>query len=124
MREGVVVDETIEVRFHLAGDFARAPGARALPQPRRAVTGQALAPLAQGGIGKRERVGDGGQALACDDRAHGWGTAEDAGFPGLLDAGISGRERVIVTVQFEGPHRGVSSNKILQKLPILRHTMC
>ena len=46
---------------------------------------------------------------------HGLGTAEDAGFFGLLYERVSGRERVIGEVQFEGPHRRVSSNKLLQK---------
>jgi hypothetical protein len=78
-------------------------------------------PLAQGGICQLAGVGDGVEALPFDDRAHGWGMAEDAGFPGLLDEGISGRERVIGKVQCEGPPRGVSSNKILQKYKILRH---
>jgi hypothetical protein len=47
--------------------------------------------------------------------ADGLGTAEDAGFFGLLYERVSGRERVIGEVQFEGPHRRVSSNKLLQK---------
>src|SRR4029434_1293233 len=47
--------------------------------------------------------------------AHGLGTAEDAGFCGLLEEGVEGRERIIRKVQCEGPHLRVSSNKILQK---------
>jgi hypothetical protein len=35
-------------------------------------------------ISKGQRVRDGLQALAFDDLAHGLGTAEDAGFFGLL----------------------------------------
>jgi hypothetical protein len=79
------------------------------------VTGKAMDPLAQGGIGKLERVGDRLQTLPSDDLAYGLSTAKDAGFSGLLDEGISGRERVIGKVQCEGPHRRVSSNKLLQK---------
>jgi len=45
-------------------------------------------PLAQGGVRKLEGVGDGLEALPFDDLAHGLGTAEDAGFPGLLYEGI------------------------------------
>jgi hypothetical protein len=41
-------------------------------------------PLAQGGRGKRERIGDGVQTLPFDDVAHGLGTAEDAGVFGVL----------------------------------------
>jgi hypothetical protein len=47
-----------------------------------------MAPLAQGGIGELERVGDRLQALPFDDLAYGLGTAKDAGFSGLLDEGI------------------------------------
>ena len=48
------------------------------------MVGKAIDPLAEGGIGKGEGVRDSLQALAFDDLAHGLGTAEDAGFPGLL----------------------------------------
>jgi len=48
------------------------------------VVGKAMDPLAQGGIRKLERVGDGLQALAFDDGAYGLGTAEDACLFGLL----------------------------------------
>jgi len=115
MLQGVLVDEAIEVLFQRTGDFGRSPGAGAIPQPPRALGGKAMDPLAEGGIGKGEGVRDGLQALAFDDLAHGLGTAEDAGFPGLLYEDISSRESVIGKVQFEGPHLGVSSNKILQK---------
>ena len=39
-------------------------------------------------MGEGEGVRDGVQALAFDDLTHGLGTAEDAGFPGLLYKGI------------------------------------
>ena len=119
MLQGVLVDEAIEVLFQRAGDFGRSPGAGAIPQPPRALGGKAMDPLAEGGIGKGEGVRDGWQALAFDDLAHGLGTAEDAGFPGLLSEGISRRERVIGKVQFEGPHMRVSTNKLRQKYKYL-----
>jgi hypothetical protein len=50
--------------------------------------GKAIDPLAEGGIGKGEGVRDGLKALAFDDLAHGVGTTEDAGCPGLLYEGI------------------------------------
>ena len=115
MVQGVLIDKAIEVLFQRARDFGRSPRARAIDETLRTVVGKAIDPLAEGGIGKREGVRNGLQALAFDDLAHGLGTAEDAGFPGLLDEGISGRERVIGKVQCEGPHLRVSSNKILQK---------
>ena len=88
MLEGVLIDEAIEVLFQLAGDFGRSTGARAIHQALRALVGKAMDPLAQGGIRKLERVGDGLEALAFDDVAYGLGTAEDAGFFGLLHEGI------------------------------------
>jgi len=88
MLQGVLVDEAIEVLFQRTGDFGRSPGAGAIPQPPRALGGKAMDPRAEGGIGKGEGVRDGVQALAFDDLAHGLGTAEDAGFPGLLYEGI------------------------------------
>ena len=76
-------------------------------------------PFAQGRIRQLERVGNGLEALPFDNGAHGLGTAEDAGFPGLLYEGISSRERGIGKVQFEGPHMRVSNNKLLQKFKYL-----
>ena len=84
MLQGVLVGETIEVLFQLASHFGRSTRARAIHQPLRALMGKAMNPLAQGGIGKGKRVGDGLQALAFDDVAYDLGTAEDAGFFGLL----------------------------------------
>jgi hypothetical protein len=84
VRQGVLVDETIEVLCQLTRHCGWATGARAIHQPLRALAGKAMAPLAEGAIGKGERVGDGLQALTFDDVAHGLGTAEDASFLGLL----------------------------------------
>jgi hypothetical protein len=83
-----LIDKTIEVLFQLARHFGWSPGARAVDEARRTLIGKAMDPLAEGGIGKGEGVRDGLQALSFDDLAHGLGTAEDAGFPGLLYEGI------------------------------------
>jgi hypothetical protein len=88
MLQGVLINEAIEVLFQLAGDFGGATRARASHQALHPRVGKAVDPLTEGGIGKGERVRDGLQALPLDDLAHGLGTAEDAGFPGLLDEGI------------------------------------
>jgi hypothetical protein len=72
-------------------------------------------PLAQRGIGKLEGVGDGLEALAFDNVAHGLGTPEDTRFFGLLQERVEGRQGIIGKVQFERPHRGALHNKILQK---------
>jgi hypothetical protein len=84
MLQGVLIDQAIEVLFQLARDFRRATGARAIDSTLRTLAGKAIDPLAQGGIRKLERVRDGLQTLPFHDIAHGLGTAEDAGFFGLL----------------------------------------
>ena len=86
--QGVLIDEAIEVLFQLARDFGRSTGAWAVNETWRALVGKAMDPLAQRGIGKVQRIGDGLEALAFDDLAHGLGTAEEASFFGLLDEGI------------------------------------
>lgn len=88
MLQGVLIDQTIEVLFQLARDFGRATGARAIHETLRALVGKAVDPLAQGRIGKVQRVGDRLEALAFDDVAHRLGTAEDARLFGLFQEGI------------------------------------
>ena len=56
--QGVLIDEAIEVLFQLAGDFRRATRARAIDETRRALTGKAIDPLAEGGIGKLRSVSE------------------------------------------------------------------
>ena len=68
-----------------------------------------------GGIGQGERVGDSVQALTFDDVTHGLGTVEDAGFFGLLSAGVERMEGIIGKVQFEGPQAGGLHHTGLQK---------
>jgi hypothetical protein len=99
-----LIDEPIEVLFQLAGELGRSTGARAIDQPPRALVRKAMAPLAQGGIGKVQRIGDGLEALAFDDLAHGLGTAKDTSLCGLFQESVSSGEGVIGKVQFEGAH--------------------
>ena len=70
MLQGVLIDQTIEVLLQCTGDFRWSTGAWAICQTRCAFAGKAMDPLAQGGIGQGERVGDGLQALPFDDVAH------------------------------------------------------
>ena len=88
MLQRVLIDEAIEVLFQVAGHFGRSTGAGTIEQALGALVGKAIDPFAEGGIGKGEGVRDGLQALAFDDLAHGLGTAEDAGFFGLLYEGV------------------------------------
>jgi hypothetical protein len=115
MLEGVLIDQAIEVLFELTCHFGGTTGARAIHQARHPLVGKAVDPRAERRIGKGEGIRDGLQTLPFHDVAHGLGTAKDPSFFGLLDEGLSGRERVIGKVEFEGPHLRVSSNKILQK---------
>ena len=84
MLQRVLINEAIEVRLQLAGEFGRSTRARAIHQTRRALAGKAIDPLAEGGIGKLKGVGNGLQALPFHDLAYGLSPAEDAGFFGLL----------------------------------------
>jgi hypothetical protein len=115
MVEGVFVHEAIKVRGQGTGDFRGSTGAGAIHQPLDPLVCEAMDPLAQGGIGKVQRVGHRLEALAFDNLAHGLGTTEDPGFLRLLEIGIQGGEGLIRKVEFESPHRGVSRKKLLQK---------
>jgi len=75
--QGVLIDEAIEVLFQLARDFRGSTGAGAISQALDTLVRETMDPLAQGGIGKVQRVGDRLEALAFDDLAHGLGTAKD-----------------------------------------------
>jgi hypothetical protein len=84
MLEGVLIDEAIEVLFQLACHFRRSSRAWAIDQALDSLAGKTMDPRAERGIGKEEGVRDGLQTLPFHDVAHGLGTAEDAGFFGLL----------------------------------------
>ena len=76
MMEGVFVHEAIKVLGQCTGDFRRATGAGAIHQTLDPLVREAMDPLAQGGIGKVQRVGHRLEALAFDDLAPGLGTTE------------------------------------------------
>jgi hypothetical protein len=82
--QGGLIDEAIAGLCPCARDLRRSPGAGALHQTLRAVAGKAVAPLAQGRIGKVQRVGARLEALPGDDGTHGLGPAEDPGLFRLL----------------------------------------
>jgi hypothetical protein len=113
--QGVLINEAIEVLCQLARDFGRSPGAWAVNEALCALVGKAMDPLAQGGIGEGQRLRDRLEALAFDDVAYRLGTAEDARFLRLLQAGVSRGEGVIGKVQCEGAHTRGLQNKVLQK---------
>ncbi len=84
MLEGVLIHEAIEVLFEGTGPFRGATRARAIHQPVHPLVGKAIDPLAESRIRKGECVRDGLETLPFHNVAHGLGTAEDAGFFGLL----------------------------------------
>jgi hypothetical protein len=88
MLERVVVDKTIKVLRQCAGDFRGSTGAGAIHQALDTLVRKAMDPLAQGGIGKVQRVGNRLEALAFDNLAHGLGPTKDPGFLRLLEIGI------------------------------------
>jgi hypothetical protein len=84
----VLIDEALEVLFQLARDFRGSPRTWAVDEAWRALVGKAMDPLAQSGISKRQCVGDGLEALAFDNFAHGLGTAEDPSLLGLFQESV------------------------------------
>ena len=88
MGQGILLDEAIEVPFQGTGDFGRSTGARAVEETRGSFMGKAMDPFAEGGIGKREGVGDRLQVSPFDDFTDRLGAAEDAGLFRLLHHGI------------------------------------
>jgi hypothetical protein len=115
MLEGVLVDKSIEVLFQRAGHFGWATKAGAVHQALDPLVGEAMDPLAQGGIGKVQRVGHRLEAAPLDDVAHGLGTAKNARLLRLLQEALQGGKGVIRKVECESPHRGSLQEKLLQK---------
>ena len=115
MLQGVLINETIEVSFQCTGHCGRSPGAGTIEQALGALVGKAIDPLAESGIGKRERIGDGLQALPFDDFTDGLSAMEDPGFFRLFQDRIQRWESVIGKVELEGSHRKALSHKVLHK---------
>jgi hypothetical protein len=111
----VVVDESIEVLRQHTGHCGRATRAGAIGETLDPVVGQAMDPLAQRGVGKVERGGDGVEAMPLDDVTDRLGATEDPGLLRLLQEGSEGRKGVLGKVAFEGPHSGGLQEKVRQK---------
>ena len=90
MVPGGLIDEAMEVHFEFTGHFGRSTGARAVDEALDTFIGKAMDPLAEGGLGKCECVGDGLQAGAFDDFTDRLGASKDAGLFRLLQHGIQG----------------------------------
>jgi hypothetical protein len=80
-----LIDEVVEMLFECARYFRGSTGARAIHEALDTLMSKAMHPLAQGRIGKLERVRDVLQALSFDDFTDGLGATEDAHLFGLLE---------------------------------------
>ena len=123
MVQRVLIDEAIEVLCQCAGHCGRATGAGTIAQPLGALVGKAIDPLAEGGRGQRERIGDGVQAGPFDDFTDGLSTTEDPSFFRLFQHRIQRGEGVIGKVELEGPHGRALSYKVLQKYQNMSHNI-
>jgi hypothetical protein len=83
-----LIDKTIKVMRQCTGHFGRSTGARAIRETLDSLGSKAMDPFPERGIREVQRVGDGLEALAFDDLAHGLGTTEDPRFLRLLEIGI------------------------------------
>lgn len=88
MLQGILLDEAIEVLFQSTAYCGRSTGARAVDEAWGTFMGKAMDPFAEGGIGKREGVGDRLQVSTFDDFTDRLGAAEDPGLFRLLQHGI------------------------------------
>ena len=86
--QGILIDEAIEVLLQLARDFGRSTGARAIQQALRPLLRKALHPLAEGGIGHMERLGDSVDMVPYHNLTDGLRTAKDSRCLGLLEHGV------------------------------------
>ena len=121
MVQRVLIDEAIEVLFQCACHFGRSTGAGTIAQALGALVGKAIDPLAEGGIGKRERIGDGLQAGPFDDFTDRLSATEDPRLFRLFQHRISCWEGVLGKVELEGPHERALSYKVLQKYCHMLH---
>jgi hypothetical protein len=85
MLERVLVHQTVEMLFQVAGHFTRATGAWAIEQTLYPLLGKALHPLSQGRIGKVEGRGGGVDVMALDHGTDGLRSAKDPGLLGLFE---------------------------------------
>ena len=115
MLQRVLLDEAIEVRFQFAGHLGWSTGAGTIEQALGALVGKAIDPLAEGGIGQRERIGDGVQAGPFDDFTDRLSATEDPGRFRLFQHRIQRWEGVIGKVELKSSHGRALSYKVLQK---------
>jgi len=102
--KGIVIDKAVERLCEGAGHFAWPPGTRAIQQTLGPLLRKALHPFSESRIGQVEGLGDGVNMVACHDLTASLCPAEDPRLLGLLQYGLSGRQRMSGKVAFEGAH--------------------
>lgn len=102
MLQRVVIDKAVAVRCACARDVARPSSTRTIHETGRALVGKALHPCAEGSVGNVEGRRDGVDLVASNDRPYGLRPAKDPRLRGLLQAGLSGRQRMLGKVACEG----------------------
>jgi hypothetical protein len=104
MLAGGLLDQALAVLFQRARDCGRSTGARSLPHALGPLLRTALPPCSACGIGHVEGRGDGVDMVAGHDLTDGLRPATDASLLGLLQDGLSGRQRMLGKVACEGAH--------------------
>jgi hypothetical protein len=122
VRQGVLLDEAMEVLFQRARDLRRSTGTGVVHEAWRTLMAKAMDPLAQRGIGTGQRDRDGVEALAFDDVTHRLGAAQDPSLLRLFHEDIEGGQSVIGKAQFESPHGRDRADKVRQKYVYMSHT--
>ena len=105
MLEGVLIDQSVELGFDLAGHFGGSAATGAVQEAAGAFLSKALHPFSQGGVGEMEGVRDGFDGLPGDDLTDGLSPAKDAGFLGVLHKGIQGGQGIMRKMAVERAHR-------------------
>jgi hypothetical protein len=100
----VVIAEAVEVLCECARDVARPARTRTIHETGRALVGTALHPCAEGRVGTVEGRRDGVDMVASNDLPYGLRPAKAPSLRGLLQDGLSGRQRMLGKVAFEGAH--------------------
>jgi hypothetical protein len=102
--ERVLIDEAVEVLCKCTRDFARSSRTWTIHEAGHALVGKALHPCAEGRVGKVEGRRDGVDMVASHDLPDGLRPAKDPSLLGLLQDGLSGRQRMLGKVAFEGAY--------------------
>jgi len=121
VRQRVLIDEAIEMLCQCTRHCGRSTGTGTIEQASGALIGKAMDPLAEGGIGQRERIGDGLQAGALNDCTDRLSATEAPGLFRLLQHRIQRGEGVLGKVELKGPHGRALSYKVLQKYSNMFH---